>query len=51
MKEKLKLRSRVKYEFKDDPLLYEQLMKIILAAQEIASLSPEDSKKYQKNIF
>ena len=51
MRKKFILTTHIKYEFKDDPITFEQLMKIIIAAQEISNLTAEESEKYQKNMF
>ena len=42
------LQPRLHVEYKDDPILYEQLMKILQLALEIADMTPEEAERRQK---
>ena len=45
------LKARVLLKYKDDPALYEQILKIILLALAIADMDKEEAEKYQKTYF
>ena len=42
------LQARLHVEYKDDPILYAQLMKFILDTIELADLTPEEAERRQK---
>ncbi len=48
---KPELRARVILQHKDDPALYEQILKIIILALAIADMDKEEAEMYQKTYF
>ena len=50
-KEKLELRPELKIAFKEDAILYNQLLKSVLLAIEIADKSQEEAKEIQKRFL
>ncbi|GEM_PF-4939237 len=45
------LKARVILKYKDDPALYEQILKIIVLALAIADMDKEEAERFQKTYF
>ena len=50
-REKLELKSNLKIAFKEDAILFSQLLKFVLLAIEIADKSPEEAEEIQKKFI
>ncbi|MDD5155120.1 MAG: hypothetical protein PHF11_01375 [Candidatus Omnitrophica bacterium] len=50
-REKLKLRPELKMEFRDNPVFFNHLLKLILLAIEISDKTPEEAERIQKNFL
>ena len=48
---KIELKAKMTYHFNDDQIGYDQLMKVMAMAADIADMSPEDAKKYQDALW
>jgi len=45
------LKARVHIEFKDDPVLYEELLRMIMLAIEISDMDEEEALNYQETFL
>ncbi len=50
-REKLELKSNLKIAFKEDAILFSQLLRFVLLAIEIADKSPEEAEEIQKKFI
>ena len=50
-REKLELKSNLKIAFKEDAILFSQLLKFVLLAIEIADKSPDEAEEIQKKFI
>ncbi len=48
MRKRPELKAQVQLQFKDEPVLYQELIKLIILAAEIADMDDEASVKYQE---
>ena len=50
-KERVELKSNLKIAFKEDAILFSQLLRFVLLAIEIADKSPEEAEEIQKKFI
>lgn len=50
-RERLELKSNLKIAFKEDAILFSQLLRFVLLAIEIADKSPEEAEEIQKKFI
>ena len=50
-REKLELKSNLKIAFKEDAILFSQLLRFVLLAIEIADKNPEEAEEIQKKFI